>query len=245
NEQVRYNVQITAPDGKLSTEIRELAREDVNAAANEHIPVRQASESQTLKITIFDIYKAAAGTNNFIGSKTQLEIEIIIMVRLPHRFYQPPNQNLRRGHHKFPPSVSFFPLSFPLSFVVFNLKLKSRSGSRSITGESVGMGMGEMLIAVNWLKEHNGELKGGAKASRSGRPWVCACLIKGFCDRSEACKFETKWKGLSRKLSRKRASNEAVVNEKTLELLQHRKMALDRVKDSLDCRALDIVWHLL
>ncbi|KAG5627582.1 hypothetical protein H5410_012800 [Solanum commersonii] len=36
------------------------------------------------------------------------------------------------------------------------------------------------------LKEHNGELKGGAKASRSGRPWICACLIRGFKGRSEA-----------------------------------------------------------
>ncbi|KAH7510890.1 hypothetical protein FEM48_ZijujUnG0074200 [Ziziphus jujuba var. spinosa] len=26
------------------------------------------------------------------------------------------------------------------------------------------------------LKQHNGELKGGAKASRAGRPWICACL---------------------------------------------------------------------
>ncbi|KAL3537564.1 hypothetical protein ACH5RR_000930 [Cinchona calisaya] len=35
------------------------------------------------------------------------------------------------------------------------------------------------------LKQHNGELKGGAKASRAGRPWVCACLINGFSDKSE------------------------------------------------------------
>jgi len=35
------------------------------------------------------------------------------------------------------------------------------------------------------LKEHNGELKGGAKASRAGRPWVCACIVCGFTNRSE------------------------------------------------------------
>ncbi|XWS32487.1 hypothetical protein CRYUN_Cryun23aG0162600 [Craigia yunnanensis] len=35
------------------------------------------------------------------------------------------------------------------------------------------------------LKQHNGELKGGAKASRAGRPWVCACIIRGFKDQSE------------------------------------------------------------
>ncbi|KAK8968520.1 hypothetical protein KSP40_PGU004415 [Platanthera guangdongensis] len=32
---------------------------------------------------------------------------------------------------------------------------------------------------------HNGELKGGAKASSAGRPWSLACLIQGFKDRSE------------------------------------------------------------
>ncbi|CAN0858568.1 hypothetical protein LINGRAHAP2_LOCUS7327, partial [Linum grandiflorum] len=91
-------------------------------------------------------------------------------------------------------------------------------------------------------KEHKGELKGGVKTSRSGRPCVCACLIKGFWDRSEACKFETK--GLSRKLTRKRASNKVLMNKKTLELLQHIKLALDRVEDLLDYSALDIMWHL-
>ena len=35
------------------------------------------------------------------------------------------------------------------------------------------------------MKQHNGELKGGAKASRAGRPWVCACIIQGFKDQSE------------------------------------------------------------
>ncbi|KAL2896333.1 Structure-specific endonuclease subunit slx1 [Bienertia sinuspersici] len=54
------------------------------------------------------------------------------------------------------------------------------------------------------LKQHNGELKGGAKASRAGRPWICACLIQGFRSHSEACEFESKWKNTSRKLPRKR-----------------------------------------
>lgn len=35
------------------------------------------------------------------------------------------------------------------------------------------------------LKQHNGELKGGAKASQAGRPWICACLIRGFESKSE------------------------------------------------------------
>lgn len=35
------------------------------------------------------------------------------------------------------------------------------------------------------LKQHNRELKGGAKASSAGRPWILACLVRGFKDRSE------------------------------------------------------------
>uniref|UniRef100_A0A0E0MJJ3 GIY-YIG domain-containing protein n=1 Tax=Oryza punctata TaxID=4537 RepID=A0A0E0MJJ3_ORYPU len=35
------------------------------------------------------------------------------------------------------------------------------------------------------LRQHNGELKGGAKASSAGRPWNLACLIEGFVNRSE------------------------------------------------------------
>ncbi|CAL1352217.1 unnamed protein product [Linum trigynum] len=96
------------------------------------------------------------------------------------------------------------------------------------------------------LRQHNGELKGGARASRAGRPWFCACLIQGFCNRSEACEFESKWKGFSRKLPRKRVSD-GVSNEKAdglKKLMEHRELALSRVKDAFDCSQLDISWQL-
>lgn len=95
------------------------------------------------------------------------------------------------------------------------------------------------------LKQHNGHLKGGAKASRSGRPWVCACLIGGFKDRSEACTFESRWKQLSKKLSRKGKSNELQKLEETKSvfLLKHRYAALDQVKSAIDCSHLIIDWH--
>ncbi|KAL5760381.1 hypothetical protein ACOSP7_018896 [Xanthoceras sorbifolium] len=98
------------------------------------------------------------------------------------------------------------------------------------------------------LQQHNGELKGGAKASRAGRPWVSACIIRGFHDQSEACEFESKWKGLSRKLPRKRNCGEEDVNKQTndasLLLLQHRQTALNKVHTSLDCSHLEIDWQL-
>ncbi|WRX10163.1 GIY-YIG endonuclease - like 1 [Theobroma cacao] len=98
------------------------------------------------------------------------------------------------------------------------------------------------------LKQHNGELKGGAKASRAGRPWICACIIRGFNDQSEACEFESKWKRFSRKLPCKRKNSdltkEVDEDDGSLTLLQHRQTALNRVKGSLDCSHLEIDWQL-
>ncbi|KAL8228818.1 hypothetical protein R6Q57_013718 [Mikania cordata] len=90
------------------------------------------------------------------------------------------------------------------------------------------------------LKQHNGELKGGAKASQAGRPWICACIIQGFESKSEACKFEFKWKSLSRKMTRKRKSKDYG----GLHLLQHRNAALQKVKGSIDCTRLEFDWKL-
>ncbi|XP_057522034.1 structure-specific endonuclease subunit slx1 [Amaranthus tricolor] len=95
------------------------------------------------------------------------------------------------------------------------------------------------------LKQHNGELKGGAKASRAGRPWVCACLVHGFRNRSGACEFESKWKIISRKLPHKKNSEgEKGLEEKCQLLLQHRHASMEKLKHSLDCGHLYVDWRL-
>ncbi|KAL2329311.1 hypothetical protein Fmac_022738 [Flemingia macrophylla] len=96
------------------------------------------------------------------------------------------------------------------------------------------------------LKQHNGELKGGAKASRAGRPWICACIVCGFTDRSEACVFESKWKAISRRAPRKNQNDNLSKQSEdpSLPLLQHRQAALNRVKGSLDCAHLETIWHM-
>lgn len=96
------------------------------------------------------------------------------------------------------------------------------------------------------LRQHNGELKGGAKSSRVGRPWVCACIIQGFLGRSEACAFESQWKIFSRKLPRKKKIDETEkeLDNKSLLLLQHRQAALNKVKSSINCTHLEIHWQL-
>ncbi|EFH41701.1 hypothetical protein ARALYDRAFT_494683, partial [Arabidopsis lyrata subsp. lyrata] len=80
------------------------------------------------------------------------------------------------------------------------------------------------------LKQHNGEIRGGAKASSAGRPWLCACIITGFTCLSQASSFESKWKIFSRKLPRRKEDEEMSQSDA---LLQHRRRALEKVQESL------------
>lgn len=50
------------------------------------------------------------------------------------------------------------------------------------------------------LRQHNGLIKGGAKAtSRKPGEWRRMCYITGFPDNHSALQFEWRWKSLSRK----------------------------------------------
>lgn len=40
------------------------------------------------------------------------------------------------------------------------------------------------------LRQHNGEIKGGAKATRRGRPWELIVYVQGFLTNNEALSFE-------------------------------------------------------
>ena len=40
------------------------------------------------------------------------------------------------------------------------------------------------------IRQHNGEIKGGAKSSRYGKPWEVVCYISGFATRRIALQFE-------------------------------------------------------
>ena len=57
------------------------------------------------------------------------------------------------------------------------------------------------------LRQHNGEIKGGAIATtrkvNKGETWKRVCHIEGFPSWSECLKFEWAWKFYSRKLSTK------------------------------------------
>lgn len=44
------------------------------------------------------------------------------------------------------------------------------------------------------LRQHNGEIKGGAKATRRARPWRVVCTVQGFPDYRSVLQFEYGWK---------------------------------------------------
>ncbi|KAI9075399.1 hypothetical protein K1719_042649 [Acacia pycnantha] len=143
------------------------------------------------------------------------------------------------------PSPSSSSCPVPNSLPEFRLKSKSSAWFVYLiiaTSPPIKTYVGVTTNFTRRLKQHNGEIKGGAKASRAGRPWVCACVICGFTDRSEACMFESKWKTFSRKVHRK--SQNKQIDDASLALLRHRQEALNRVKGSLDCNHLQINWHL-
>lgn len=52
------------------------------------------------------------------------------------------------------------------------------------------------------LRQHNGEITGGAKKTRFLRPWTPICLIKGFYDNTSALRFEWKMQHPYRRIRR-------------------------------------------
>ena len=64
--------------------------------------------------------------------------------------------------------------------------LQSTSARRSYVGIAVDVD--------RRLRQHNGELVGGARSTRSGRPWTIARRLGPFADRSTASRVEYAWK---------------------------------------------------
>lgn len=70
------------------------------------------------------------------------------------------------------------------------------------------------------IKQHNGILKNGAKATRVGRPWKIFIAVTGFQSKSECLSFEWHWKKLSKvqngssELRRRKALLILVLNNK-------------------------------
>ena len=49
------------------------------------------------------------------------------------------------------------------------------------------------------LRQHNGEIRGGARQTQTARPWVVRTLVTGFRTRQEALQFEFAWRRVHRR----------------------------------------------
>ncbi len=58
------------------------------------------------------------------------------------------------------------------------------------------------------IRQHNGEIAGGAKKTKKWRPWIPLCHIRGFYDESTALRFEYR---LQHPKSRKKAEQDSVI----------------------------------
>ena len=64
--------------------------------------------------------------------------------------------------------------------------LKSSVSNRTYVGASIN--------PEKRLKKHNGLLSGGAKYTKTNRPWVLKIVVSGFSTWKEALQFEYRWK---------------------------------------------------
>ena len=73
--------------------------------------------------------------------------------------------------------------------------LKSTVSSRTYVGYTVDL--------KRRLRQHNGEIKGGAKYTRMGRPWIMVCYILGFPTETTALQYEWRVHNPPKKLKKK------------------------------------------
>lgn len=65
--------------------------------------------------------------------------------------------------------------------------------------------IGSTTDIIRRLRQHNGEIRGGARSTRGKGPWKIVCYISGFENRSSACRWERILKCRARGLDRRHA----------------------------------------
>jgi structure-specific endonuclease subunit SLX1 len=81
------------------------------------------------------------------------------------------------------------------------------------------------------LRQHNGELCGGARATRQNRPWRLHTVVGGFVEWRDALRFEWAWK--HRPCRRRVARGVHERAQRSIDLLRAQPhLTLERVRDS-------------
>lgn len=96
------------------------------------------------------------------------------------------------------------------------------------------------------LRQHNGELAGGSKAARGGRPWSLVCTVRGFGTRSEACQFEWRLRKFSKGYLKvhETISEEIPSHYQGSHVILRRWAAFKRVYETTDdWKHVRVEWH--
>lgn len=96
------------------------------------------------------------------------------------------------------------------------------------------------------LRQHNGELAGGAKSARGGRPWSLVCTIRGFGTRSEACQFEWRLRNFSKGYLAvdESLAEEIPANYQGSHIILRRWAAFKKVHETMDdWKHMRVEWH--
>jgi predicted GIY-YIG superfamily endonuclease len=92
------------------------------------------------------------------------------------------------------------------------------------------------------IRQHNGEIKGGAKKTQKWRPWSPVCVIEGFYDASSALRFEYRLQHPGR---RKKAGENAITFtlQNLVKLISSGDGSIAK-DNKMPWPLLQITWHL-
>jgi predicted GIY-YIG superfamily endonuclease len=109
--------------------------------------------------------------------------------------------------------------------------LQEIGGNRTYVGATVDI--------VRRLKQHNGQLSGGARAT-AGKSWRRVCYISGFPHERAALQFEWAWKHLSKK----EHGSPLTRRTKALKALFEKEQSTSKATDYQEyVGLLDVVWE--
>ena len=93
------------------------------------------------------------------------------------------------------------------------------------------------------LRQHNGEIAGGAKYTRSYRPWRIICILEGFPDKRTALQFE--WRMHHPLVRRTGLKGRLLTLSETLSMNKYTSTALPSSNLHLTCNVVSAFLHLL
>jgi predicted GIY-YIG superfamily endonuclease len=92
------------------------------------------------------------------------------------------------------------------------------------------------------IRQHNGEIAGGAKKTSKWRPWVPICIIQGFYEKSSALRFEYRLQHPSKK--KKAGENSVTFVLETLNYVINNGDGSIANRNKMPWPSLNIKWYI-